>query len=164
MKKIILSAALMSAASAAYSGDFSALLYNGMANVKDAGVKYVKWETTSNVTQGFKWTFDDIGGGYYNIRSSIRPAACIYDSSGSIRAKMDSSCNKNYPRAEWQLVPAGNVQYKINGILFTFTGYNIRNKIGRCLEANSFVSGNPDVKAIDCNGSPKQLFYVNKQN
>ena len=129
--------------------DFNAKLKQGVVGVYDDGGKVVKW---ADFHAGTTWIFDSIGSGYYNIRSSSRSAACIYDASGSVRAKMDSSCNNNYPRAEWKVVQA---DYTLGG-----QRYYIENKLGRCLEVG-FVSGTKkDLKAVDCNNSNSQRFYL----
>lgn len=129
--------------------DFNAKLKQGTVGVYDDGRKAVKW---ANFHSGTTWIFDSIGSGYYNIRSASRTSACIYDSSGSIRAKMDSSCNKNYPRAEWRVVPA---DYTAGG-----QRYYIRNKIGRCLEVG-YVSGTKKhLKAVDCDNGISQRFFL----
>lgn len=121
----------------------------GTVSTYDDGRKAVKW---SNIHPGTEWIFWPIGSGYFNIYSKNRTSACIYDSSGSIRAKMDSSCNKNYPRAEWKIVPAD----------YTSSGYRyyIKNKLGRCLEVG-YVSGTKKhLKAVDCDNGISQRFYL----
>lgn len=148
MKKYIIFLALSLLSTQSFA-DFNAKLKQGTNGVYDNGGKVVKW---ANFHSGTTWVFDSIGSGYYNIRSSARIAACIYDSSGSIRAKMDSSCNTNYPRAEWKLV---NADYTAGG-----QRYYVKNKIGRCLEVG-YVSGyKQDLKAVDCNNSISQRFYL----
>jgi hypothetical protein len=128
------------------NADISTPLFYGSKSVYDDGGKYTHWKSSGAASY---WIFDHIGSGYYNIRSSTRPSACIYDSSGSIRAKMDSSCNTNAPRAEWKPIPIIGTPYG-----------TIVNKLGRCLEMD-YVSGyKKDLKAIDCNGSQNQLFNL----
>lgn len=132
--------------------DFNAKLKQGTNGVYDDGGKVVKW---ANMHSGTTWIFDSVGSKYskyYNIRSSDRTSACIYDSYGSVRAKMDSSCNANFPRAKWKLV---NADYTDEG-----QRYYIKNKIGRCLEVG-YVSGNKkDLKAVKCNKSTSQKFHL----
>ncbi|MGI0118264.1 hypothetical protein [Zooshikella sp. RANM57] len=90
------------------------------------------------------WTLKSVGEGWFNIVSIHRPGGCIYDSSGSDLAKYDSSCNSDFPRAEWKLQLVNN-------------NFKIVNKLGRCLELH------PErmrLKAVACGPDNLQLFRI----
>ena len=108
--------------------------------VYDSGSKRI-YTTRSEIKA---WNFVSVGGDYFNIKSVSRPNGCIYDSSGSILAKFDRSCNRNEPRAEWKQVPSGNY-------------VKIVNKKGRCLEIDT---NRNRLKAVTCTSSTFQLFSI----
>lgn len=90
---------------------------------------------------------------YVNLISSVRSAACIYDSSGTSLAKMDSSCNNNYPRAEWR------IQTTLTTTIWGVTSETkIVSKRGTCLEVDPVRAR---LKAVTCvAGNNNQLFEV----
>jgi hypothetical protein len=108
----------------------------------------------------FRWKARKISSSsteiYVNLISSVRSAACIYDSSGSSLAKMDSSCNNNYPRAEWRF------EYIRSTSLWGDTFQTkIVSKRGTCLEVDPRRSR---LKAVTCvAGNNNQLFEVSKK-
>ena len=93
---------------------------------------------------------------YNNITSSARAFACIYDSSGSVLAKMDSSCNDDYPRAEWKFESA---DFK-GPILGQRRDVKIKSKRGTCLEVDPKRDRLKAVKCVD--GDVNQRFSINR--
>lgn len=111
-----------------------------LPTIYDAGTKKVYTKMSSDKA----WNFVSVGGGYFNIKSVSRPNGCIYDSSGSVLAKFDSSCNRNEPRAEWRTVQSGSY-------------VKIINKKGRCLEIDTYRNR---LKAVTCTSSNFQQFSL----
>lgn len=121
--------------------------------INDEYNKYLHVNGTAG-SSGTTWelAFDGIYNGlvYYNIKSSLRPEGCIYDSSGSNSAKFDRSCNTKYSRAQWKFVETG-----------TPSVYKVINRKGRCLQVRTSDSL---LQAVTCNNNSTQLWHIDTTN